>query len=275
MSTENPPDSADELETEPELEDGPPSEPFVPTDHPVRFSHLKQISRSPAHYLQSLKAGIQDTSGKRFGRGAHVLMLGGSVTIYPGERRGNKWKDFAKAHAGEEIVTKKEYEQAARLADVVRNHPIAGPLLLGKTEHHIAWEWMGRKCSSRVDSMNGILLTELKSTANAEPEWFKRNALKLGYHAQLAFYRMAAKYIGEPIEEVHIVAVEMKAPNPITVLRMTERALDDGEKLCRTWMERLFTCEAADEWPPYVQGIVPFDTLEGVELEFGDEEEAA
>lgn len=43
------------------------------------------------------------------------------------------------------------------------------------------------------------------------------------------------------------------------MLRLTPRALEEGEKLNRSWIERLDGCELADEWPGYTQSILDLD----------------
>jgi hypothetical protein len=71
----------------------------------------------------------------------------------------------------------------------------------------------------------------------------------------------------------YVVAVESTPPFPVTVMRLTDRALDQGERLCTSWMETLLNCEASNFWPPYAQSIVPLDVPDDPEIEFSDGEE--
>ena len=49
------------------------------------------------------------------------------------------------------------------------------------------------------------------------------------------------------------MAVETSPPYPVTVLRLTDRALAAGEKLIYAWMERLHVWEKSGEFPAYSQ----------------------
>ena len=60
-------------------------------------------------------------------------------------------------------------------------------------------------------------------------------------HAQLSFYRDALEHRGP----CYLIAVETVAPYAVTVMHLTERALLEGDKLNRMWLERLAQCEAA------------------------------
>jgi hypothetical protein len=235
---------------------------------PVHFSDLKHMALSPAHYRARLDGEKRDTPAMMRGRLVHGLALGGGYqcAIYEGERRGKAWSEFKAAHPGVDIVTGEEYSEAERVATAVRQHPIAGPLLVGELETHVEWEMLGRKCSSRLDVLGDGFITDLKTSASSEPGRFSRGALRMCYHAQLAFYADAASFVGKPPREAFLVAVEPEPPYAVTVLRATPRALEEGRKLCRLWMERLLACEAANEWPEYVQAIVDLDIVEDADL---------
>lgn len=240
---------------------------------PVHFTNLKQIALSPAHYLSAVQVGHHK---KCFGAGRllHFLVLGGNYVVYEGKRQGKAWKEFADAHQGADIFTRAEVDREIAVANAVKNHPIAGPLLVGEHEREVEWEWMGRSCSSRLDVLGPRRVVDLKRAATAEPERFARAAVRYGYHAQGAFYEAAAKHIGHEVDEVILIAVEPAPPYAVTVFRLTRSALLVGQKICRLWMERLLACEAANEWPEYVQSIVDLDVNEGPDLIFGDELDA-
>ncbi len=94
-----------------------------------------------------------------------------------------------------------------------------------------------------------------------------------GYHAQVADYRAAIKAkVGVPPRDCFIIAVESAAPYAVTVLRLTERALDMGDRLLAVWMERLRACEDSNSWPAYCQSVTDFDVPDDeLDLVFGDE----
>ena len=228
---------------------------------PVRWSLLKQMSVSPAHYqLAAAEGGRRDTPAMRLGRAVDSLLFGGDhPVIYPGARRGNEWQEFSMAHRGVEIVTGDEYETASRMVEAIEGCPLAWRALEGQRYARIEWKWLGRDCLSHPDVLGSGHITDLKTGVSSEPHRFRRQALRFGYHTQLAFYRLAARFMGMDPQEAYIVAVESTPPYPVTVFQLTPRALDAGERLCREWMERLLECEASGEFPGYAEAMVPFD----------------
>lgn len=172
------------------------------------------------------------------------------------------------------IVTSAEHERAQRCADVVRAHPLAGPLLEGQREVPLEWDLFGRPCAGTIDVLGPRRVVELKSSSLAEPEWFTRQATRMHYPAQLWWYREGARAAGHEIDECYAIAVEVRPPFAVTCMRVTERSLELGAKTVRLWMERLLACEASGEWPEYSQSIVELDVMEDVEL-VGFEDEAA
>lgn len=234
-----------------------------PRTVPVRFSNLKHMARSALHYWDAVQLDRQDTLAMRLGRGAHAMVLGMPVIKWVGKTRNGKvWDRFKALHADKEILNAKEWATAKGMADAIRKHPIAAPLLFEGTvlEEQIEWQWLGRKCTSRPDCRRGTaMVADLKTTQCAEPGKFKRDAMYRGYNAQLAFYGLAVEHLtGVRPEELYVVAVESKRPFAVQVLVLDEEARTQGEKLCRLWFERLLVCEASNTWPAYSDAIATF-----------------
>lgn len=251
-----------------------------PRDVPVRFSSLKHMSRSPIHYWDAVQLDRDDTMAMRLGRGAHAMVLGEPVILYPGKtRQGKVWERFAAEHADKEILIRSEWAKAVGIATAIQRHPDASQLLYDCTvlEQIIEWEFMGRKCTSRPDSraLDGRVITDLKTTQCAEPEKFKRDAMYRGYNAQLSFYDQASEYMtGRQADELYVAAVESKRPFAVTILRLTDEARDRGRRLTRLWFEQLLACEAMNHYPAYVDHVVDLDTPDGGDLKLtidGDE----
>lgn len=239
---------------------------------PVRFSRLKQMGRSPAHYQAAVE---EQTASMERGSAVHSLVLGGPpVLFFPGIRRGKAWDDFEATNSGAIIVTEKEHAKAQAMAKAVRENPIAKQVLEGLREVEVNWTFLGRACKSHVDVVGNGYVTELKTAQCSEPSRFMWQAIRYNYHAQLAFYDEAVRSsgLGDPLAQ-YVVVVESSAPHVVTTLRLTDRALEKGRRVYRLWFERLLACEHSGDWPGYLESCGDFDCPEDdVELTFASDE---
>lgn len=243
---------------------------------PIRYSHLRAISRSPLHYRHACEGYRDPTPAMRLGTIVHGLVLGGdgAPVIYEGERRGKAWKDFEAAHAGREIVTSNEVARAVPVADAVMADRVAGPLLRAegaRREETLSWSMDGLPCQGTPDSFDpetGVLL-DLKTCADASPRKFASHAWSYSYHAQLAWYANALTLAGHTVRECLLVAVETSAPFGVTVHRMSPRALEEGTRAWRAWWEQLRICITADQWPGYSESICTLDVPAWLEEDDG------
>jgi hypothetical protein len=249
---------------------------------PLRFSQLKRMSQSPAHFLYHLNAPEPTRKKPSYEKGTalHSSLIGNedAVVVYEGRRAGGKWDDFAAANEGRAILIPSESRDVVGMREAVRRHPRAMELLDGIRETTVHWNQGGRPCRGTPDVRTDRRIVELKSGRTTQPDRFIRDGLRFGYHASLAWYLdgVASSQAGTP-EEAWIVAVESSPPYPVTVFRLTDRAIDKGRRLCRLWFERLRICELSDEWPEYVQGDFDFDVPDDDDfvLTIGGEEVAA
>lgn len=244
---------------------------------PLRYSRLKLMGRSPAHCRYALDqdlagvAGWDDTPARRLGRLAHAIFLGQPLpAVFTGARRaGKEWDAFLEANAGREVVKQDEFDQAQAMAASLSANDEARELLTGKyIEHTLYFDIAGRNCRATPDVFEpGKYLTDLKTTSDASPDRFPWQALKLGYHGQLTFYKDAVIAAGLPApERLAIVAVESKPPHVTNVFQFTERAEDFGRRTWRLWFEQFMNCERSGAWPGYIQGVLDAPD-EGIELE--------
>jgi hypothetical protein len=236
---------------------------------PVRFSRLKRMAQSALHYWQSCQYDDDDTLARRIGRGVHAILFSQPLVVWPKRRQGKAWEEFEATNSGKEILNASEHAQALATATSIRRHPVASRLLFNGTvlERTISWTIQGRACSGTPDAVGAKHLADLKTARTTEPDRFTRQATWMSYHAQLAWYQDALEIagMGRP-EECYIIAVESAAPYAVTVLRLTERALDQGRRLNRLWWERLMVCEASNAWPAYVSSVVDFDVPDAEEF---------
>lgn len=244
---------------------------------PVRFSALKAMSRSPQHYAHAATEGWEESLAMRMGAGVHAMLFGQPYTVWTGKaRNGKAWDEFSAAHSGQPILNAREHAEAQGIVHAIEDNRLARELLFADDaaiEQTIRWQTLGRECMGTPDVRTGRYIVDLKTTRCADPQRFTRDATYRSYHAQLAWYLdgVALSGLGTPAE-AYIVAVESSPPHPVTVLRLTDNAIEQGRRACRIWMERLLACEQANRWPGYCEGVVDFDVDVPLELELDGEE---
>ena len=242
----------------------------------LRFSTLKHFASSPAHFRYWQGREMEPSAAMRIGTAVHAAFLGGATVIrYDGTRRGKAWDDFEASHPGATILTATEYDVAEQCADSLRYTDASCEHLFGWLDHNerlIEWNFNGVPFRSTPDRYYGpsdaATLVELKTTRSAEPGAFVRDATRRHYHAQLGVYREALRSVGVTVAHAVIVAVETSPPYCVTVLELTDRALDVGYRTACGWLEQYKVCAASDSWPGYAQSAVPFDIVEEEELDW-------
>lgn len=245
---------------------------------PLHFSHLKNMAESAAHAYYYGEHGLQQTAAMRLGSGVDALVFPKTtqeiqdevvltlatgtrpVLLYPGRRAGKAWEEFKAEHANAIILIESEKRKVYGMAEAVAKKADAMRVLSGNQQRTIKWKIGQRECEGTPDAFGDDYLSELKSTKSARPERFESDGRHRGYHAQLGWYNegLLQSRLAKPRSH-YIVAVESKAPHPVTVFELTEQAKDQGTRLWRLWFEQFLTCEESGEWPEYAQGIVPFD----------------
>lgn len=241
----------------------------------VRFSTLKHLARSPAHYFAACQGQAVDTPARKAGRAGHAAALGTPLAVWDRKtsngstspRRGKDWEAFKAEHPGAEIVTPAEAEPALAIAASVKAHPRAAELLYAPgtlREHKVSWSYLGRRCESHLDVVRpGHVLADLKCLKDGSPDRVKKVVWWDHYVVQLAAYRLAVESRGWPAPKTTaLVVVENTPPYAVTVYPVTEAALEQGRKTWHLWFEQLLACERANAWPGYAQTDVPIDVAD-------------
>jgi len=241
---------------------------------PIRFSNLKKMAQSPAHYRAAVEApGSFDSPSMRLGRHVHALVLDptSAPLVFDGDRRGKAWSEFRATYPDREIATTSEADKAEAIAASVFADPTARALVVGEgyvLEQRIDWTCAGRAFRSTPDAITRDgLIVDLKTSIDASIRGFQRRAWNFSYHAQLACYREAVRSTGRAVTGAVLIAVETSEPYAVTVHRLSDRVLSEGDRLWRSWFDRLLVCEASDHWPGYADDAVSFDLPEWVEIE--------
>ena len=240
----------------------------------VRFSDLKWLAQSAAHYHHAVHAPRKEPSaamalGTLVARALFGKGPSGSeeIAVWKGDRRaGKEWEAFKAANSGALIAKQDEMDKAIAIAESIGRTPAAAALLDGaEYEIPLRWRVAGRECATGgIDIVRPDGVVELKTTATSvSPLRFPWFARRMYYHAQLAWYRSGLEAAGRAVGGKHrIIAVETSPPFVCQVFTLTEASLVEGEKLWRGWFETLMTCEEANHWPAYCETELPFDVVE-------------
>lgn len=257
---------------------------------PVRFSRLKLLGKSPAHYA----CAPEESAAMRKGSALHAYLLGQrhKVALYEDGRRDPRsadYKAFLAANEGRLVLIPSEMAPVEGMRAAIEMHPRAMELLAGVQEQVITWELGGRACMGTPDVVHvradgTKTLVELKTCRSSAPRLFQWTARSMAYHAQVAWYsdgiERSMAYPPGPVTEHFIIAVESAPPHPVTVLRVMPSMLELGRRQWRLWFETLRVCEASRRFPGYVEDDVDWEDeeREGDGLDWGDDsdgEEAA
>jgi hypothetical protein len=266
----------DEAEPTPAELEAPRRKLVDPRTLPVRFHHMRAAGLSGAHAMLAFQGDSPDSLASRLGSGVHAFLFGKPFAVWrkpakknPSKiapRSGDAWKEFQLEHAGKVILSIAEQAQANRICDAIHAHAHAERLLFSPDvihERSIIWAQNGRARQSTPDARGDDKLIELKTTRCAAPFRFLRDAEKMGYHAQLADQRAAiAHERGRAPRSVYIVAVENVPPYIVQVYEVLPSALEQGERLCEIWLDKLQVYEATDLWGGYSQRIEPWELLD-------------
>jgi hypothetical protein len=232
----------------------------------INYSTLKEMAKSPLHYLYALKHGRRATAAMNRGTAAHIAVLeperfATDYLIWEGRRAGKAWEAFeADAQArGKQILKDSELALALAIRDAVRGHAKASSYLVGgHAEVTIVWEdeETGLLCKGRLDFLRDDgTPADLKTTRNIEQFWFSRDLATNQYHVQAAMYLDgAASLTRKQSDRFALIAVEGAAPHDVVPYLLHEDVTGPGRDAYRALLRRVKECRESGEWPGYANG---------------------
>nr|WP_243863903.1 PD-(D/E)XK nuclease-like domain-containing protein [Brooklawnia cerclae] len=183
--------------------------------------------------------------------------VGAPLTVIPyDEWRTKEVKaEVAEARARGEIPLKPaEYEQVQRMAEQIAAHQLAMSLLDGARHEVSAFrvdEQTGVWLRCRWDSIKADGIADYKTAVSADPAEFARQAVKLGYHQQDAWYCDMARAHGVTDGPFRFIVQEKAAPYLVSVIELDEDTERLGRRMNRQAIDTYANCRATDQWPGY------------------------
>lgn len=235
----------------------------------VNWSSAKHYGKSPAHYRHQLIAPkTGDTDPKKLGRATHLSVFEpekfrSTCVVWSDRRAGKDWEKFVDKHPDKEILTDSMHEKAIAIGQAARSSPQAMQYLGGgRGEVTLLWSYekpvvagvpgFSLAMKSRLDFIaNCGALVDFKSTRDASPLGFGREAARLLYHGQGAIYSDGYESLtGKRLPYV-IVATESFEPYVTQVYLLTSEQLALGREIYKTLLDGIAMSRRESEWPGY------------------------
>lgn len=244
----------------------------------LRSSELKKLRRSPAHYRAAIlnPKAITPALERSFSKGKafDVLILHGEsafqnlVTIEPDLNRNTKaYKGWKKANSDAQcILTETEKNnilqmqaaafQKKRFSEIFNDAGFRHRVLIWQCSNTGLW------CKAEIDFITDDgTLVDLKTTADAGFFFFSRNAARLGYLNQAAFYLEGIEHItGIRHDRFLFAAVETEPPFESHVFRASIEQIDRAREQNLENMQLLRSCLINNEWPGYPDQIMELES---------------
>ena len=235
-------------------------------------SGMKMLMKSPAtyHYWSQRQRPHKDVYD--FGTIVHTICLGHGDPYVElpfdsyRSRAAQDARDEARA-AGLIPCLPGTLTQAKECAHAVLSHPSAGPLfldVLGDDELSMWWDDpdTGVRLKARADRAAAwqSQLVDLKTTNDASPRGFARDAFKYGYHIQRAVYgEVFARTHGLDHDAVRFlfVAVEKTPPYLVCVHELGEDEVRMGREAMQHAIRLYAECSETGVWTGYPDTVQP------------------
>ena len=226
-------------------------------DPPARYYALHMDPNRPPRV---------QTPAQRVGQLAHCAILepeefGQRYAVGPDCSRATKaWKEFELSIApGIEAVKPDEAAVAwAQREQVLKLPGMKEILSAGVAEASAFWEdpYTGVLCRCRPDFVADAALIDLKTVGRGDVFGFSRQAPKLNYHVQDAFYSWGyAKASGMLERDFWFLTVESDYPYLASRHRLPVEAKNEGLALVRLKLDIYAECLKRNEWPGYPSEI--------------------
>ena len=238
----------------------------------ISSTDLKHVAKSPAHFRYWKDHPQEDTPALLFGRAVHKYALEkddffSEFAVAPNiDRRTKAGKEeyaaFEADCVGKDIISADDFEKIKEMRQVLCDTPFAEMLLSGEKELSYFMEdaETGLTIKCRPDCQTQIgdtdILIDYKSCTDASNDVFMRDAIKLMYDLQMAFYKDILDKITGFEHSVIFIAQEKTPPYCVNVMEANEYFIKSGRDMYRTMLNTYKECADSGNWYGYMQGEI-------------------
>ncbi len=263
----------------------PKTPPYIHSDMPIEEYHscagisrsaLMAFRRSPLHYwheyLNPEYVKPDPTPEMLFGNACHTLILEPATfwdryIVRPKlDRRtkAGKQEDYANKleAAGKEciLLNDQQYDAICEMEKAIKQNPVAiGAIIDTQIEQSLFWIDSNTQilCKARPDVWGDTYVADLKTTNDASPEAFRRDANKYGYYLQCAFIRQGIMHCtGQVIDDFVFICIEKEPPYAIGCYQIGVDILQKAEEEYLNLLGGLKICQDNDSWEAYGNQVI-------------------
>ncbi len=211
----------------------------------ITNSMLGRLDKSPQHLQRYLDGHTEETKALSFGKAFHTMILepekvDNTIAVFEGKtRRGKAWDEFSMEHSNKLIISSSEWNTLTEMYDVISNNKSATEFLSqSKKECINIWKdnLTNLKCKGKADCVintgEGKILADVKTTTDASLEAFRRSSWKYGYDRQAAWY-----LDGFDATEFWFIVIEKTAPYRMGVFKAGDEFIIEGRNKNRRLLD--------------------------------------
>ncbi len=229
---------------------------------PLSYSSLKQFAKSPQHYVHYLTQPREPSDAMLLGSLVDCLVFEKDkfkkrYAVLPNFKKTTKAgresvEKFREVNKGKEVISRDLLAKALKIERALMANTDARYWLdqLTEVQHEIKFWDNPTKLQLRgfLDGLADDFILDLKTTTDASPETFTRQAYNMNYHLQAAIYqRGVAAETGKWLD-YYFVVVETKEPFGVAVYRADEDFIELGKKELRLLLDEFRFCFNNDLW---------------------------
>jgi hypothetical protein len=200
--------------------------------------------------------------------GDHFRTIRSECLSDAGRKQGKRWTEFAEEHAGEALYKPSEWFDLLSMRRELRAHPLSRQILFGEPGPNRHTEFSiravdretGLIVQTRLDfcrlDCDGVLVVDLKSSRDASPSAWNRQAEKDGLHVQAAIQTgLAQLFFGVEVA-FRFCVVQKDAPYRVEVYELEEEFIEVGVEDYLRDIRRFAECVNSGIWQPKNYGEI-------------------
>lgn len=200
--------------------------------------------------------------------GDHFLSVRNEYLSDAGRKQGKRWTEFLENHPDEALYKPGEWFDLLSMRRELRANPLSRQILFGPKSPNRHTEFSiravdratGLTVQTRLDfchqMLDGVLVVDLKSSRDASPSAWNRQAEKDGLHVQAAIQvGLAQLYFGREVE-FRFCVVQKDAPYRVEVFELEPEFIEIGVEDYLRDIRRFAECVNSGHWYPKSFGEV-------------------